>query len=556
MLPGTQNTHTEIESALQLAADVVARYRMAALCGPLAAARAAAREDEIVVAVLGRFKAGKSSFLNQLAGRGVLPTGVVPVTAVVTELRCGPRVKATVHYRDGRAVEIPLEQAGGYIAEKENPENIKNAGRIAIELPELRRLRGLKLVDTPGLESALAHNTRTSLEWLPNAGLALVAISVDQPLSERDLDLLKRLYRHTPKIGILLTKADLLSERELAEVMEFVRSQIAKHLAESPRIFPYSTKAGYERLRGELESALLDETLRGFEQARAAIAARKADTLLREASDYLALALKSAELVESEREALQHAAVGGTEAIEQVRITIHLAVQNAAAQARAQVSEILEKHQNEIERVLLKALVIEFPRWTRSLAGMLAGFEDWLGTALRDLLADVSAGERRRLLASLDGVRRQAFGTLQQFRDRLSERTLRAFGVPLRTTESEIVVAEPRVPDIRVGRVFDRNWELLSPIIPVWTIRRLVHRHFERTVPRAVYANISRLSAQWEESIRAALGSVEREARRRLDELTGTVAGMIAGGGRGRVTEMHADLEEIERARQSLRGLP
>ena len=50
--------------------------------------------DGIDVAVFGRFKAGKSSFLNSLAGRTVLPIGVVPLTAVVTRLRYGPAEKA------------------------------------------------------------------------------------------------------------------------------------------------------------------------------------------------------------------------------------------------------------------------------------------------------------------------------------------------------------------------------------------------------------------------------------------------------------------------------
>ena len=72
-------------------------------------------------------------------------------------------------------------------------------------------------------------------------------------------------------------------------------------------------------------------------------------------------------------------------------------------------------------------------------------------------------GERGAFLEPLHRVRKQAFRALQQFRDRLSERTLRAFGVPLRTAETEIEVVDPGAPDIRVARVFDRNWELLSP---------------------------------------------------------------------------------------------
>jgi len=139
------------------------------------------REGDISVAVLGRFKAGKSSFLNHFLGRDLLPAGV-PVTAVVTEIRYGARERARIRPRDGGQREVPVNQITGFISENENPENRKQVDLITVELPELRRFRGLKFVDTPGLDSVLSHNTQTSLDWLPNEGLALVAVSVD-PLS-------------------------------------------------------------------------------------------------------------------------------------------------------------------------------------------------------------------------------------------------------------------------------------------------------------------------------------------------------------------------------------
>jgi hypothetical protein len=149
-------------------------------------------------------------------------------------------------------------------------------------------------------------------------------------------------------------------------------------------------------------------------------------------------------------------------------------------------------------------------------------------------------------------VQKQAFRALQQFRDRLSDRTLHAFGVPLRTTETEINVVEPRTPDIRVGRVFDRSWDLLSPVLPVWLIRAAVHRHFARTISYLVYTNLSRLSTQWEESINGAMWGVEKEAWRRLDELIGTVERLVESSSNERAPQLRADLERLERARKSL----
>jgi len=550
MIPTTQSTISPVE----LAAEIAARYGISALASLLASARAAAEQDEISVAVLGRFKAGKSSFLNHFLGRGILPVGVVPVTAVVTEIRYGARVEARVHYRDGRDSEVRLDQIGGYISEKENPENARQVALIGVGLPELRRFRGLRFVDTPGLESALAHNTQTSLDWLPNVGLALVAVSVDPPLSQRDIELLQSLYQYTPKVAVLLTKADLLSEPELAEVVDYVRGQLARNFPGTPRVLPYSTKPGFERFRQALEAELAGGTLERFAEERESILRRKMDTLLRECGDYLALSLKSAELVQTERQELKQQAVGEKEIVDEVKSSVRLAVQYAAAGTRPMVCNRLEAHQEDLERAMLAAFEREFPQWTRSLATMLRSFEEWAADALRDELTVLSIRERSAFLAPLEKVQRQVFRALQQFRDRLSDRTMRAFGVPLRTTETEIGVVEPRTPDVRVGRVFDRNWELLSPILPVWVVKAAVHRHFARTVAYLVYQNISRLGTQWEESIHSALWAVEKEARRRLDELMGTVERLVESGASERAPEIRADLEKLEKARRELAG--
>ena len=100
---------------------------------------------------------------------------------------------------------------------------------------------------------------------------------------------------------------------------------------------------------------------------------------------------------------------------------------------------------------------------------------------------------------------------------------MRAFSVPLRTTEVELEIHDPASPDIRIGKIFDRNWELLSPIVPVNLIKDLVRRHLSRQIPYKLFANVSRLASQWEDTINSSLLNMEKEAERRLDELVVTV---------------------------------
>lgn len=540
-----------LHRAVEAVAELAGRYDISSLSGLLSVARASLQESQIAVAVLGRFKAGKSSFLNDFIGRSILPVGVVPVTAAVTEIRYGTAERAIVRRLDGSQFDVSVGEIASYISEKENPENVKKVEVIRVELPELRQYAGLKFVDTPGLESALAHNTQTSAEWLPNAGLALVAISIDPPLSQRDIELLRQLYQYTPKIAILLTKADLLAEHELVEVMEFVKSQLAKHLSFAPQIFPYSTRAGFERYRHALESTLIDNVLGNLVSQRAAIRSRKIETLINECSEYLTLSLKSAERLQSERQQLKQDVIGEKKVVDEVKSQIHLLAQNAAAGTRLSVEKQLESHQKELESALLRDFETEFPKWTTSLGSMLSSFEHWLANRLHEELMTVSLQDESLLIAPIEKMRKQAFRALQQFRDRLSDRTLHVFGVSLRTEETEINVTQPSAPNIRIGRVFDRNWELLSPILPVVVVKGIVRRHFEERTSYLIYQNLSRLTTQWEESIHHAFWAVEKESRRRLDELIESIERMLETSSES-VPQIRSDLDHLSQARSLL----
>jgi len=551
---GTEDS--PLPRALDLCSEIVTRYEISDLSGLLTTVSAAAAQDEISVAVLGRFKAGKSSFLNNFIGRRILPVGVTPVTTVVTEIRYGAVERAQVHRLDGRAEEVLVGKVEAYISERANPENHKQVDFLTVELPELAAFRGLKFVDTPGLESALSHNTETSMSWLPNVGLALVAVSVDPPLSQRDIDLLRGLYQFTPKVAILLTKTDLLKPDELAEVLAYVNSQLAKNFTTPPEVFPYSTRPGFEHFQRSLTDALVRGTLERFAEERDSILSRKLDTFLNECGEYVTLTLRSADMIQSERHALKRQAIGEQEILDDVKSEIRLVVQHAAAGTRSGIGSLLESHQSSVEHALIEEFRREFPKWTRSLAVMLSSFEDWLGRALERELTAVSLRQRNSFVSPLHKVQKQAFRILQQFRDRLSDRTMRAFGVPLRTTETEIEIVEPTVPDIRVGHSFDRNWELLSPVVPVWLVRGIVYRHFVRTISDRVYQNLSRLTTQWEESVNDGLWRMDKEAKRRLDELIATVDRLIESSSQERAPQFRADLERICMARKALTREP
>jgi ribosome biogenesis GTPase A len=118
------------------------------------------------VAVVGEFKRGKSSLLNALVGREVLPVGVLPLTAVPTVLEQGEEA-LVVEYTDGRQEQHPLRQVASFATEQANPGNRLGVARVTARLNTPLLDAGVRLVDTPGVGSVHEHNTRSTDAYLP-----------------------------------------------------------------------------------------------------------------------------------------------------------------------------------------------------------------------------------------------------------------------------------------------------------------------------------------------------------------------------------------------------
>jgi GTP-binding protein EngB required for normal cell division len=508
---------------LALVADLAERYQINAIHPFLESCRSALERAELSIGVLGRFKAGKSSFLNHLIGREVLPVGVIPVTAVVTDLSGGETDSAEVRFRDGARLGIRVSEITQYVSETENPDNVKAVVAVSARVPELSRFRGIRLFDTPGLESAFAHNTEASLGWAPNVDVALVAIAVDPPLSQHDLTLIRTLLDYTPRVAILLTKFDLLSQPEQNQVLEFVKTQLARNIGERVEVYPYSTRAGYEHLHYAFEAEFIDRLRAQIGEERAAIANRKMATLVRECSDYMRLTLKSAQMIEAEKLQLHDRAVRERSALADTKLELSLIARHAMAGCRRVIETALSKEEVAVRNEVRYALADATSSFPKDLAKLIEAFEQWLKTALLARLEILSQANRGEFLRPLLDVQRQYLRLLQNFRDRLSEQVMNLYGVPLRTTEPEIAVKPPKAPDVKIGRVFDHTWELLSPLLPMGLLRRAVLRRFQRKVGDEVFKNLSRLTSQWEEIVNGAIAQLQREAENRIEGLVSTV---------------------------------
>ena len=125
-------TGITLADQLEWVSEVIIRFKLSALQTGLDSCREMQRAKNLGVAVVGRFKAGKSSLLNHLACRSVLPVGAVPVTGIITRLGYGELEHGVVRFLSGRLEEIMPDRVGEFVSEQQNPKNIKGVAEVEL----------------------------------------------------------------------------------------------------------------------------------------------------------------------------------------------------------------------------------------------------------------------------------------------------------------------------------------------------------------------------------------------------------------------------------------
>jgi len=498
------------------------------------------------VAVLGQFKAGKSSFLNGLIGAPVLPVDVLPSTAVVTRIGYGPRERVTVHDLAGERTEVPRHRLAEFVTERGNPANEKRVAVVDVELPSLAPYEGIRFVDTPGLGSVFAHNTRVSRDWMPRVGAVLVAVSVNHPLSGDDLLLLNDVSSHTPEAVLLLTKADLVSGEELASVIEFTRSQSASRTGKDWRILAVSDRPGFESMREEVAEYLQNRIAGRREEVFGEIARHKVRALAAGCREYMNLAERASEAAEAARSDLVAAMARERREFGSVKGEIRLLCNHLQAETRTAAEKRFHAYHGEVTARVTATLREAMAGWEGNLARVTREFEGWLRDAMMEEMGAISLHGEGHLAGFLFRAQASVERSVRAFADRLAREIERALGIRFEGARFDPRVEEPAHPDVRLSPTFDTHFELLWFLIPMAVFRPLVRRHFLRRIPWEVEKNLSRVAAQWADAMGASIDGLFRDATTFLEREVGTIAGMIGEADAGnRLEEIRAALKEL-----------
>jgi GTP-binding protein EngB required for normal cell division len=226
-------------------------------------------EDRFNLAVVGQFKRGKSTLMNAVLGRDLLPTGLLPLTSAITTL-CYGSTERVVLRRKGWELEqeVPLARLSDYITERGNPGNEKGLLEARVELPLPFLRRGLHFIDTPGIGSARHENTATTYAFLPQMAAVIFVTSIEAPLSEAEERFLVDIRGQVRQLFVVVNKMDMLGDTDRENVLDYIHTHVEQLLGTgAAHLYPLSARDGLTAKLNHDDAAIQRSGLAPFEQA-------------------------------------------------------------------------------------------------------------------------------------------------------------------------------------------------------------------------------------------------------------------------------------------------
>ncbi len=222
---------------------------------------------EFNICVTGVMNSGKSSLLNALLKKDFLGVSNVPETANLTLLEYGSKDSAKIIFwnekewenilkssqfseelkdfattlskelnigefvkKESLVKECSLEELKHFSSAKNKLSALIKKIEIGSDLEFLKN--NIRIVDTPGLDDIIVQREVVTNEYLKESDFLIHLMNASQSLTQKDMNFLIHclLNSRLSKFLIVLTKADLLSQKELDEVIAYTKESLKARL--------------------------------------------------------------------------------------------------------------------------------------------------------------------------------------------------------------------------------------------------------------------------------------------------------------------------------------
>lgn len=200
------------------------------------------------ISVIGEFSTGKSTFINALMRSELLSACSLQGTTVAsTVIEYSSDYAILLQYNDGSMDKEfsfeTLETLKACLEEyTTDPDKARSLNNVRVCLPSEQLKSKFRIIDTPGTNAVeLWHEdvTRRALSELSD--VSIILIDANKPLPESFCIFVENNLEHIlPQCIFVVTKIDLVKERERKRVLEYIKVKLKQNFGlASPLVLPY-----------------------------------------------------------------------------------------------------------------------------------------------------------------------------------------------------------------------------------------------------------------------------------------------------------------------------
>ena len=181
-------------------------------------------ESDVFIPVVGGFSTGKSTALNSLIGRQVLPENVTPETAIPTELRYSESEHIMALTTKGDWKEHSINDLSKLSAHADQYKVV----RVYVKALCLKDIEPFVLVDMPGFDSGLDQHNQAILRYITTGALYLYMVNAKAgTVSRQDVRRIEEILDLGRSVKVFLSMTDLASPEELEATHAYVSDHMS-----------------------------------------------------------------------------------------------------------------------------------------------------------------------------------------------------------------------------------------------------------------------------------------------------------------------------------------
>ena len=192
------------------------------------------QDNKFSIAVVGEFNRGKSTLINALCGKEILPSDILPCSATLNRISYGDKPSATINFRDGSQTEIEFHKLANFVTKKnKESEAVAATVKEAIVYYPISYFKNnnIEIIDTPGLSDD-DNMTAVTLSVLQQCELAILIISAQIPFSITEGKILANQLLENG-VGQVLFVVNEIDRFHRSEDIERVINQIKHRIEET-----------------------------------------------------------------------------------------------------------------------------------------------------------------------------------------------------------------------------------------------------------------------------------------------------------------------------------